>query len=132
VKVLTLGTFDLFHHGHVALLRRCAALGYVVVGLNTDSFVYRYKGSLPVIDYIGREAVLDACAYVSAVVPNDQHDGSIRDVLDAVHPDLIVVGSDWRDRDYLRQLGLDEEPCPILYVPYTVGISTSAIKERVA
>lgn len=139
--VLTLGTFDLFHAGHVNLLRACdqeaGPSGRVVVGLNTDGFVLRYKHHLPVIDYRDREAVLIACRYVSAVVPNDQPDGTIRDVLDAVRPDVIVVGSDWQGRDYLAQLGIGPDDLRaystrIAYRPYTSGISSTAIKERLA
>jgi glycerol-3-phosphate cytidylyltransferase len=138
--VLTLGTFDLFHAGHVALLRRCAWMAgdpHVVVGLNTDAFVERYKGRPPVIGYLDRAEVLKACRYVTRVVPNDQADGSIRDVLDAVRPDLIVVGDDWADRDYLAQLGLTRDDLMaygtrIEYLSYTQGISSTAIKERMA
>jgi glycerol-3-phosphate cytidylyltransferase len=135
VRILTLGTFDLFHAGHVALLRRCRDLagpdGRVIVGLNTDSFVERFKGHPPVVGYVHRETCLQACRYVDAVLPNDQADGSIRDVLAVVRPATIVVGSDWRERDYLGQLGLTPDDLPriaIAYLPYTEGISSSALK----
>lgn len=136
--VLTLGTFDLFHRGHVELLRRCYGLGSrLVVGLNTDGFVERYKGQPPVIGYGDRKAVLEACRYVDHVVPNDQGDGSIRDVLDAVRPTTIAVGSDWERRDYLGQLGLTPADlairhCTVTYLPYTEGISSTGIRERLA
>lgn len=135
--VLTLGSFDLFHYGHVELLRKCAGLGdRVVVGLNTDAFMERYKGA-PVMTYQERRAVLEACRYVDRVVPNNQTDGSIRDVLGMVQPTVIAVGSDWRARDYLAQIGITHGDlmaygCVISYLPYTTGISTTTIKERLA
>jgi len=137
MRVLTLGTFDLFHTGHVNLLRRCRWMagesGTVLVGLNTDSFVERYKGAPPVIAYADRYRVLMACRYVDGVVPNDQPDGSIRDVLGATETSAIVVGSDWQDRDYHAQIGVTAEELAgrgirVAYAPYTPGISTTAIK----
>lgn len=139
--VLTLGTFDLFHTGHVELLRRCAGLagasGRVVVGLNTDEFIERYKGRRPVIGYADRKAVLEGCRYVDEVVENAQLDGTIRDVLGAVRPNVIAVGADWQARDYLAQIGISTLDLRLFstsveYLPYTPGISSTAIKERMA
>lgn len=136
--VITLGTFDLFHAGHVRLLHRCANLGdRVVVGLNTDDFVTRYKGRPPVVPYEGRAEVLAACRYVARVVPNDQEDGTALDVITESGADLIVVGSDWQDRDYLGQIGVPAEwlrarGVGLVFLPYTEGVSTSAIRERLA
>jgi len=142
VNVLTLGTFDLFHAGHVALFRRCRNLagsgGRVIVGLNTDEFVERYKGAPPVIGYVDREAVIEACVHVDCVLPNDQPDGTIRAVVDACRPDIIAVGWDWRSRDYLAQIGMTAPELAngrieVVYLPYTPGAagSSSAIKSRV-
>lgn len=141
MNVLTLGTFDLFHAGHVALFRRCRTLagdGRVTVGLNTDEFVARYKGAPPVIGYVDREAVIAACAYVDCVLPNDQDDGTIRDVVAACRPDIIAVGWDWRSRDYLAQIGMTAAELAngrivVVYLPYTPGAAgpSSAIKARV-
>lgn len=142
MRVLTLGTFDLPHAGHVALFARCRSLagpgGAVIVGLNTDGFVQRYKGAPPVMPYPDREAVISSIRHVDAVVPNDQTDGSARDVIEGVVPDIIAVGWDWRSRDYLEQLGIDaaylaDRRIRVVYLPYTPGIagSSSAIKQRV-
>ena len=144
VIVLTMGTFDLFHAGHVNILNRCRAIaseddrqgGSVVVGLNTDEFVAAYKGRLPVVAYADREAVVKACRYVDAVLPNAQPDGTVRGLVAAVRPRVIVVGSDWQERDYLGQIGLNDwdltdRGIRIVYAPYTEGISTTTIRERV-
>lgn len=137
MRVLTLGTFDMFHAGHVNLLRRCrdlaGLLGNVTVGLNTDDFVERYKHRAPVIGFADREAVLYACRYVDDVMANDQPGGSAWRLIESAAPDVIVVGDDWLDRDYLGQLGveaddLDEREIRVMFVPYTKGISSSAIR----
>lgn len=143
--VLTMGTFDLFHAGHVNILNRCRAIaseddthgGSVVVGLNTDEFVTAYKNRAPVVAYADREAVVKACRYVDAVLPNAQPDGTVRGLVAAVHPRVIVVGSDWEGRDYLAQIGLNswdvyDRGIRIVYVPYTEGISTTTLRERIA
>ena len=132
--IYTGGTFDLFHAGHVELLRRCAELGSVVVSLNTDEFIETYKGRKPVISYEERAKVLDACRYVDRVVPNIGGNDS-RLAIDLVKPDLVVIGSDWAQRDYYAQMGftqewLDERGIGLAYLPYTKGISTTDIKTR--
>ena len=132
--VYTGGTFDLFHSGHVELLRRCAEMGSVVVSLNTDEFIEAYKGRKPVISYEERAKVLDACRYVDRVVPNIGGNDS-RIAIDLVKPDLIVIGSDWARRDYHAQMSftqewLDDRGIGLCYVPYTRGISTTDIKTR--
>jgi len=134
LKVYTGGTFDLFHAGHVELLRRCAEFGEVTVALNTDEFIEFYKGKKPVISYEERESVLLACRYVDRVIPNLGGSDS-RVSIDIVEPDLIVIGSDWATRDYHAQMGfdqawLDERGIGLCYVPYTKGISSTAIKSR--
>ena len=135
LKVYTGGTFDLFHSGHVALLKRCSEIGSVTVALNTDEFIAKYKGKAPVVSYSEREAVLLACRYVDAVVPNTGGaDSTI--AIEAVQPDIIVVGSDWARRDYYAQMNfdqdwLDERGIGLAYIPYTKGISTTDLKKRI-
>lgn len=132
--VYTGGTFDLFHSGHVAFLARCAELGAVTVALNTDRFIEQYKGRPPVMPYRDRAAVLQACVHVTAVVPNRDGDDS-RTTIEQVGPDMIVVGSDWARRDYHAQMGfdqdwLDERGIGLAYFPYTAGISTTDLRDR--
>lgn len=134
LRIYTGGTFDLFHAGHVEFLRRCAELGSVTVSLNEDEFIEKYKGKRPVISYQEREAVLLGCRWVDRVVPNVGGVDS-RISIDLCSPDLIVVGSDWARRDYYAQMGfdqdwLDERGIGLCYIPYTQGISSTAIKER--
>lgn len=136
MNVVTLGTFDLFHVGHVRLLERADMLGRVTVGLNTDEFVTRYKGRPPVIRYNDRAEVLRACRYVAEVVPNDQRPSAAALIL-AAGADVIVVGDDWQGRDYMGQLGLEagwpeRVGIEIVYLPRTPGVSTTQIRALVA
>jgi glycerol-3-phosphate cytidylyltransferase len=132
--VYTGGTFDLFHSGHVEFLKRCAQFGRVVVSLNTDEFITSYKGKAPVMTYEERKTVLEACRYVSEVIPNSGGADS-RIAIEQVMPDVIVVGSDWARRDYYLQMAftqdwLDSRGIGLCYIPYTEGISSTEIKKR--
>jgi glycerol-3-phosphate cytidylyltransferase len=134
LNVYTGGTFDLFHAGHVEFLRRCAELGSVTVSLNEDEFIEKYKGKRPVISYQERKDVLLGCRWVDRVVPNLGGADS-RVAISLCSPDLVVIGSEWARRDYYAQMQfdqdwLDERGIGLVYIPYTQGISSTAIKER--
>ena len=132
--VYTGGTFDLYHAGHARFLERCAELGQVTVSLNTDQFIEDYKGKPPVLSYSDRAEVLLSTKYVDQVVPNSGGADS-RIAIEAVLPDIIAIGSDWARRDYYSQMAfdqdwLDDRGIALIYIPYTQGISSTAIKER--
>lgn len=127
---LTIGTFDVPHLGHAFLFQQCGRLGRVVVGVNSDAFVIEYKGEAPVYDYAERAAAVRALGY--EVVGND---GPGRDVIEAVRPDYLVIGSDWATRDYYAQIDvdqawLDERRITMVYVPRVPGLASSGIRER--
>jgi glycerol-3-phosphate cytidylyltransferase len=139
--VYTGGTFDLFHSGHVNFLRQCKKIagqgierGVVVVSLNTDEFIKRFKGKPPLYSYAEREVILRGCRYVDEVVPNiGEQDSTI--AINMVRPDFIVIGSDWAKKDYYAQMGftqkwLDDAGITLIYVPYTEGVSTTELKRR--
>ena len=132
--VYTGGTFDLPHKGHYRLLKRAAEIGIVVVALNTDEFIQSYKGRPPILSYEERKEALLACRWVDQVVPNvGGADSKI--AIEMVHPDYIIIGSDWARKDYYLQMGftqdwLDQRGIGLIYVPYTEGISTTDIKNR--
>jgi glycerol-3-phosphate cytidylyltransferase len=134
--IYTGGSFDLFHAGHVEFLKRCATFGQVTVALNTDEFIAEYKKKPPVMSYVERASVLEACRYINFVMPNYGGADSTKSI-EMVEPDLIVVGSDWARRDYHKQMGftqdwLDERGIGLVYLPYTTGISSTEIKARLA
>lgn len=132
--VYTGGTFDLPHKGHVRFLQKCAQLGEVVVSLNTDEFIAKYKGKPPVMSYEERKAVLQEYKSVSYVIPNE---GGVDSTLsiNRVCPDIVAIGSDWARKDYYKQMSfdqdwLDESGISLIYIPYTEGISSTEIKKR--
>ena len=134
------GTFDLFHSAHVRFLKACRRLaghdGQVVVALNTDAFIQAYKGKLPVMTFDERKEVLLGCRYVDAVIPNVAGADS-KPSIEQVMPDLIVIGDDWARKDYYAQMQftrewLDQMDIQLVYVPYTPGISTTDLKQRIA
>ena len=140
LTVYTGGSFDLFHSGHVAFLKRCKELaghdGRVVVSLNTDEFIIAYKGKGLVMNYEERKSVLLSCRFVDDVFANLGGADS-RLAIDLVKPDLVVIGSDWARRDYYTQMGftqdwLDERGIGLVYIPYTQGISSTDIKARLS
>ena len=133
--VYTGGTFDLLHSGHTNFLRRCSEMAqYVVVSPNTDEFIEEYKGKPPVISYQDRRDVLLACRYVDEVIPNEGGPDS-KPAIEEVMPDIIAIGTDWARRDYYYQMDfdqdwLDDRGIALCYIPYSPGISSTAIKER--
>lgn len=133
LKVYTGGTFDLFHWGHVNFLRQCSVFGDVTVSLNTDEFIEAYKGKPPIFNYERREEMLYGCRYVDEVVDNFGNEDS-KPVIEMVNPDIIAIGTDWAKKDYYKQMGftqewLDAREIVLVYIPYTNGISTTAIKK---
>jgi glycerol-3-phosphate cytidylyltransferase len=133
--VYTGGTFDLPHHGHFRLLQRASEFGKVVVGLNTDEFIFEYKKKSPIMAFEERKEILLACRWVDDVVPNYGGADS-RIAIDIVKPNYVIIGSDWARKDYYAQMGftqdwLDERGIGLIYVPYTQGISSTDLKTRI-
>lgn len=146
IKVLTIGTFDLFHSGHVNFLRMCwnlagnqyegdTEIGFVTVAVNSDAFVKKFKGKAPIYSYTERVALLSGCKYVGNVTEN-KHAEDLKPLIVETQPQILVVGSDWAKKDYyaqtkLTQDWLDIRRIVLCYVPYTEGISTTLLKERI-
>ena len=121
-RVLTYGTFDLFHVGHIRLLERARALGdYLVVGLSTDEFNLG-KGKNSVFSYAERFAILSAVRHVDKIIPEDNWEQKLNDVI-VNEIDIFVIGDDWRGKfDFLKT------HCEVTYLPRTAGISKTYIK----
>ena len=129
------GTYDLFHSGHVNFLKHCKKIAdKVIVALNTDEFIERYKGKKPIISYDDRKIVLLSCKYVDDVIENINGEDSKPSIL-SVSPNIIAVGDDWAKKDYYKQMNftqkwLDENDITLIYIPYKEGISSSDIRKR--
>src|SRR5690625_5262414 len=122
-KVLTYGTFDLLHVGHINLLRRAKALGdYLIVAVSTDEF-NAIKNKKAYYSYEDRKTILEAIKYVDEVIPENDWEQKINDV-QKHQIDTFVMGHDWEGEfDFLKDY------CEVIYLPRTEGISTTKIKE---
>lgn len=121
-KIITYGTFDLLHEGHINLLRRSKALGdYLIVAVSTDEF-NEIKGKKAYYTYEQRKLILEAVRYVDMVIPEYSWDQKIDDVF-KYDIDIFVMGDDWKGKfDFLKRY------CKVIYLPRTEGISTTKIK----
>lgn len=120
--VLTYGTFDLLHVGHINLLRRARELGdRLIVGLSTDEF-NRVKEKKAYYSYNDRKIILESLRFVDKVIPENNWEQKVQDVLEH-NVDVFVMGDDWKGKfDFLS------EYCKVIYLPRTIGISTTQIK----
>lgn len=123
-KVITYGTFDLLHYGHINLLKRAKSLGdYLIVGLSTDEFNNKEKNKESYFDYENRKSLLDAVRYVDCVIPENNWEQKISDI-QKYNIDVFVIGDDWKGKfDYLKEFGIE-----VVYLPRTKEISTTKIK----
>ena len=123
-KVITYGTFDMLHYGHINLLRRAKELGdYLVVVMSTDEFNWNMKQKKCYFTYEERKMVLEAIKYVDEVLPEESWEQKVSDVVDN-DIDVFVMGDDWEGKfDFLK------EYCEVVYLPRTEGISTTQIKD---
>ena len=124
-KVITYGTFDLLHYGHINLLKRAKSLGdYLIVGLSTDEFNNTKKNKESYFDYENRKSLLDAVKYVDLVIPENTWEQKVSDI-QKYNIDVFVIGDDWKGKfDYLEDFGIE-----VVYLPRTKEISTTKIKK---
>lgn len=122
-RVITYGTFDLLHYGHINLLQRAKRYGdYLIVALSTDEFNWEEKNKKCYFTYEERKRLLEAIRYVDLVIPEEGWAQKERDVQN-YHIDTFVIGDDWTGKfDFLKQY------CEVIYLPRTPEISTSRIK----
>ena len=124
-RVITYGTFDLLHYGHINLLRRAKELGdYLIVALSTDEFNRDEKGKKCYFTYEQRKTLLEAVRYVDLVIPERNWDQKTSDVKEHA-VDTLVMGDDWNGAfDFLK------EYCDVVYLSRTPEISTTQIKRE--
>lgn len=124
-RILTYGTYDLLHYGHIRLLKRAKELGdYLIVALSTDEF-NKVKGKKAYHDYETRKKMLEAIRYVDLVIPEENW-AQKEDDVKKYFVDAVVMGDDWKNSEkfeYLKQF------CEVVYLKRTEGISTTKIKQ---
>lgn len=123
-RIITYGTFDLLHYGHINILRRAKELGdYLIVALSTDEFNWNEKRKKCYFSYQQRKNLLEAIRYVDLVIPENSWEQKKNDVHE-YHVDTFVMGDDWKGKfDFLLKEG-----CQVVYLPRTPEISSSQIK----
>ena len=123
-RVITYGTFDLLHYGHINLLRRARERGdYLIVALSTDEFNLG-KGKRCYFPYEKRKQLLEAVRYVDLVIPEESWGQKVTDARE-YHVDVFVMGDDWEGEfDFLEDEGVE-----VVYLPRTPEVSTTQIKQ---
>ena len=123
-KVITYGTFDLLHYGHINLLKRAKQMGdYLVVCLSTDEFNKNSKNKECYFSYEIRKQLLESIRYVDLVIPENNWNQKINDIKE-FGIDTFVMGDDWKGKfDFLKDY------CEVIYLPRTKEISTTKIKK---
>ena len=123
-KVITYGTFDLLHYGHINLLRRAKELGdYLIVALSTDEFNWNEKQKKCYFTYEERKQMLEAIRYVDLVIPEENWEQKKEDVRES-RVDTFVMGNDWEGKfDFFKDY------CDVVYLSRTPEISTTQIKD---
>ena len=124
-RVITYGTFDLFHIGHLNILKRAKEQGdYLIVAVSSDRFNWEEKGKKSQIRDVDRMAIVEAIRYVDEVILEDSWDQKVQDVQNR-DIDVFVMGDDWKGKfDFLK------EYCEVVYLPRTEGVSSTQIKEE--
>ncbi|GHU72409.1 glycerol-3-phosphate cytidylyltransferase [Spirochaetia bacterium] len=123
-RIITYGTFDLLHYGHINLLKRAKALGdYLVVALSTDEFNWNEKQKKCYFSYELRKQLLESIRYVDLVIPENSWAQKNTDISE-YHIDVFVMGNDWEGKfDFLNT------KCKVVYLERTPEISTTQIKK---
>ncbi|MEI3894296.1 MULTISPECIES: glycerol-3-phosphate cytidylyltransferase [Bacillus] len=123
-KVITYGTFDLLHWGHINLLKRAKGLGdYLIVAVSSDEF-NKIKNKKSYHSYENRKMMLEAIRYVDEVIPECDWEQKVKNIQEH-DVDVFVMGDDWKGKfDFLKSY------CEIVYLPRTIGISSSKIKQE--
>lgn len=123
-RIITYGTYDVLHYGHINLLKRARELGdYLIVALSSDEF-NAVKNKKSYYTYEQRKMILEACRYVDLVIPENDWEQKVSDV-QKYQADVFVMGDDWEGKfDFLSDI------CEVVYLPRTPDISTTQVKSH--
>jgi glycerol-3-phosphate cytidylyltransferase len=124
-NIITYGTFDLFHIGHLNLLKKLSEMGQLTVAVSTDEF-NEGKGKKTIIPFEQRLAIVEGCRYVHRAIPETRWEQKVEDIK-TYNIDTFVIGDDWQGKfDFLK------EHCEVVYLPRTEGISTTQLKKALS
>lgn len=124
-RILTYGTFDLLHWGHIRLLKRARAMGdYLIVGASTEEFIEMKGNRAPYHEFEVRRSMLQAVRYVDLVIPEATWEQKVTDVK-RYHADVVVMGKSWENSPSVRAL---EGLCQLVFLERTTGVSTTQIR----
>ena len=127
----TTGVFDMFHIGHLNILRRAKAqCDYLIVGVSNDELCLSYKHKAPVVPFEERKAIIEAIRYVDEVVEQTDRDKFL--AWQHYHFDRLFVGSDWQGTPFFTNLEakLKEVGAEVFYLPYTQGTNSTLLREK--
>ena len=130
IKGYTTGVFDLFHIGHLNILKRAREMcDYLIVGVSTDELVKSYKGNLPIIPFEERMAIIESIRYVDEVIPQTTLNKC--EALNFIEFNVMFHGDDWKSSSlYLEtEMELNKRGVNVVYFPYTKGTSSTLISE---
>jgi glycerol-3-phosphate cytidylyltransferase len=126
----TAGVYDLFHNGHLNLLKRAKEhCDYLIVAVSTDALVEKYKNKSPIIPYEERKAIVEAIKYVDEVVPQVNRDKIA--AFEKYHFDVMFVGDDWKGSEVFESVNLymRERGGCVEYLPYTQNVSSTILRD---
>ena len=129
----TQGVFDMFHIGHLNLLKEAKKqCDYLIVGVNSDSLVNRYKSKVPIIPQNDRKQIVESIKWVDQCIIVDTLDKIA--IWNQLHFDAIFIGDDWKGNERWRQTELDLSTvgAKVIYLEYTEGISSSILRTKIA
>lgn len=127
----TTGVFDMFHVGHLNILRRAKEqCDYLIVGVSTDELVKNYKNKTPIIPFEERKAILEAIKYVDKVIPQENRDKY--SAYEKYKFNVMFVGDDWKGNSFFEEVerSFKDVGVEVVYFPYTKGTSSTILKEK--
>lgn len=130
-KGYTVGTFDMFHVGHLNLVRQAKEYcEYLIVGIHSDEWVMHCKNRPTIIQYEDRADIVGSIRYVDEVVKNETR--SKVEAWENYQFDVAFIGDDWKGTDVWNKIEaeLNAVGCDVIYIPYTQGISTTQIRQK--
>lgn len=132
----TSGVYDMFHIGHLNVLRRAKErCDYLIVGVSTDELVEKNKNKRPIIPYEERAAIVESIRFVDKIVPQERYDveGKVETV-QKYKVSVMFVGSDWQGTEKWNSIEkeLAKIGCKVVYLPHTDGISSTILREKIS